>query len=56
MMFRIRMSAGERPINVLFVVVDELMAAALPAYGGRQVDTPALDRLAASGPTFENAY
>jgi choline-sulfatase len=56
MVFRIYMSGGERPVNVLLVVADELMAAALPAYGGSQVDTPALDRLAATGTTFDRAY
>jgi arylsulfatase A-like enzyme len=42
--------------NVLFVVVDTLRADHLPAYGHPRVKTPALDRLAADGVTFEHAY
>src|SRR5215475_2755192 len=46
----------ERQPNVVLIVADELMAAALSCYGGTQIDTPGLDRLSAEGVTFDNAY
>ena len=42
--------------NILFVMADQLAPQVLPAYGGRRVQTPHLDRLAAEGAVFENAY
>ncbi|MDE2017147.1 MAG: choline-sulfatase [Hyphomicrobiales bacterium] len=47
--------SGERP-NVLIVMADQLSAPRLRAYGHRVVKTPNLDRLAAAGVVFENAY
>jgi arylsulfatase A-like enzyme len=41
--------------NVLFILVDQLRASSLPAYGDRQIETPNIDRLAREGTTFENA-
>lgn len=41
--------------NILFFQVDQLFATALTAYGGPAI-TPNLDRLAANGVVFENAY
>lgn len=41
--------------NFLVVLVDQLRASELPAYGGRNVAAPNLDRLAAGGITFDNA-
>jgi arylsulfatase A-like enzyme len=41
--------------NTLFILVDQLRAAALPLYGEKQIDTPHLDRLAAEGMTFDHA-
>jgi choline-sulfatase len=46
---------GERP-NILFIMADQLAARWLPAYGHSVVKSPHLDRLAAEGIVFENAY
>ena len=42
--------------NILFVMADQLGSPVLPAYGHPVVRTPNLDRLAAAGTVFENAY
>lgn len=42
--------------NVLMIMADQLTALALGAYGHGVVRTPVLDRLAAAGTLFENAY
>lgn len=46
--------AADRP-NVLFIISDDLNND-VSAYGHAQVKTPSLDRLAATGLTFERAY
>ncbi len=46
---------GKAP-NILFVMADQLAPQVLPAYGGKVVKSPHLDRLAADGAVFENAY
>ena len=45
----------ERPLNVLFLAVDDLRPA-LGAYGDAHAVTPTLDRLAEQGVAFERAY
>ena len=56
----VRFGRGRRPAwrgaNVLFVTVDTLRADRLPAYGRKDVRTPALDGLAARAAVFERAY
>jgi len=47
--------SSERP-NVLLIVVDQLTAFVLRAYGGDVARTPHIDRLAAEGVLFEQAY
>ncbi|WP_090047462.1 choline-sulfatase [Limnohabitans sp. 2KL-27] len=42
--------------NILFIQADQLAASILPFYGHPLVKTPHLDRLAAMGTVFENAY
>ena len=42
--------------NILFVMADQLAPQVLPAYGHARAETPNLDRLAAKGVVFENAY
>ena len=42
--------------NILFIMADQLAASALAAYGHKLVKTPHLDRLAARGTVFDNAY
>jgi arylsulfatase A-like enzyme/Flp pilus assembly protein TadD len=41
---------------VVLISIDTLRADRLPAYGATRVETPAIDRLAAEGVVFENAY
>lgn len=48
-------AAADRP-NVVLLLVDDLGHEALGAYGGVSYETPALDRLAASGLRFTHAY
>jgi N-acetylglucosamine-6-sulfatase len=48
-------SAAERP-NVLFVLCDDIRPAALGCYGSPNVRTPNIDRLAAEGVRFANAF
>lgn len=43
----------KRP-NVLFIFVDQLRADACSVYGGRNISTPNIDRLAAGGARFTN--
>ena len=45
-----------RPRNVVFITLDTMRADRLPAYGFDAVATPALDRLAAEGVVFEEAF
>ena len=42
--------------NILFIQADQLAASVLPFYGHPLVKTPHLDRIAAMGTVFENAY
>lgn len=42
--------------NILLILTDQLRADALGCYGGRFVPTPHLDRLAAEGIRYRNAY
>jgi choline-sulfatase len=44
------------PLNVLFIMADEHQQKASGCYGHPFVKTPAIDRLAASGTRFTNAY
>ncbi|MEX1129075.1 MAG: sulfatase-like hydrolase/transferase [Vicinamibacterales bacterium] len=47
-------AAAEGP--VVFISIDTLRADRLPAYGSTRTTTPNIDRLAADGVLFENAY
>ncbi len=42
--------------NILFIMADQMAAAALPLYGNSSVIAPNLQRLAAKGVVFENCY
>jgi choline-sulfatase len=44
------------PVNVLFILADDLGCWALGCAGNKEVRTPHLDRLAARGMLFENAF
>lgn len=43
-------------MNVIWIVADELRADALGCYEGPRADTPNIDRLAANGVRFTNAF
>ena len=45
-----------RPPNIVFILVDDLGWADLPAYGNAFNEAPHIDRLAAEGMRFTNAY
>ncbi len=47
---------AKRPLNVLFIISDDLTATALSCYGNKVCRTPNIDRLAASGTRFSRAY
>jgi hypothetical protein len=47
---------ADRPKNILFLWSDEQRPDTLGTYGNRQVQTLHLDRLAAGGALFEQAY
>ena len=42
--------------NILFIMVDQLAAPFLAAYGHKVVKTPNIDKLAEQGVVFENFY
>src|SRR4051794_14171519 len=48
-------AAGERKVNLIFVVTDDQAQWALGCYGNREVKTPNMDRLAREGALFRNA-
>ncbi len=49
-------SAPKRPMNVLFVVSDDLTSTALGCYGHPLVQSPNVDSLARTGVRFDRAY
>lgn len=44
-----------RRYNVVFILIDQLSALALPLYGNDNIKTPNIDRLAKEGATFTNS-
>ncbi|MBI1247209.1 sulfatase-like hydrolase/transferase [bacterium] len=48
--------AAERPMNVLFIIADDLTPTALSCYGNQVSKTPNIDSLAAKGTRFTHAY
>lgn len=47
--------AREKPFNVLFIAIDDLRPE-LNCYGAEHIQSPSIDRLAATGVRFSNAY
>ena len=45
-----------KKINILFIMTDQQRLSAVSAYGQTPCQTPHIDRLAAEGTLFENAY
>lgn len=50
------LAAPKRPLNVLFVVSDDLTSTALGCYGHPLVESPHVDSLAKNGVRFDRAY
>ncbi|MFV1995804.1 MAG: sulfatase-like hydrolase/transferase, partial [Verrucomicrobiales bacterium] len=48
--------AADRPLNVLFIISDDLTATALSCYGNEVCATPNIDRIAQRGTRFTRAY
>lgn len=47
---------GPRRPDIVVYLADDLSALDLPAYGGTNISTPAIDRLADEGMTFDRAF
>ena len=47
---------SDSPPNFLLIIADDVTYNDLPAYGGANIQTPNIDRLAAEGLTFDRAY
>lgn len=47
---------GDKQPNIVLVMCDQLTAIALSSYGNNVTKTPNIDKLAAEGSVFENAY
>ncbi len=45
-----------RPPNLLFIMVDDLGPEWISCYGGEDIETPNIDKMAAGGMLFQNAY
>ena len=50
-----RSDAGQKP-NILFIMVDDLGKEWVSCYGGEDISTPNIDKLAESGMRMENVY
>ncbi len=49
-------SARDRPPNFLVIIAGDVTCNDLPLYGGTNIETPNIDRLASQGLTFNQAY
>ena len=48
--------SNDKPVNVVFILVDDLGWADIGCYGSRFYETPNIDKLAATGMRFTDAY
>ena len=46
----------DKPLNIIFLMADQLRSDALGCYGSKLAQTPNIDKLAAGGARFTNAY
>ena len=53
--FVAQLNAQDKP-NILIIIADDCTFSDLPLYGGSNVKTPEIDKLAAQGMTFNKAY
>ena len=49
-------SQKPRPLNFIFILIDDMGWTDLSCYGSKSYDTPHIDKLAAEGMRFTNAY
>ncbi len=49
-------TGGKRQPNIVFIMADDLGLRHLGCYGGKKIDTPNIDRLAAEGMRFTETY
>jgi arylsulfatase A len=49
-------AAAEKPLNIVFILIDDMGWKDLGCYGGEVFETPNIDRLAAQGMRFTDAY
>lgn len=54
--FNLPVHAEENRPNIIFILTDDQRADAMGCMGNEMIDTPQLDKLAAEGTLFENAY
>src|ERR1700693_3916281 len=47
---------GPKPLNFVFILIDDMGWTDLGCYGSKSYDTPNIDRLASQGMRFTNAY
>jgi arylsulfatase A len=51
-----RAAQSPRPLNFIFILIDDMGWTDLGCYGSKSYDTPDIDRLASQGMRFTNAY
>jgi arylsulfatase A-like enzyme/uncharacterized membrane protein YozB (DUF420 family)/Flp pilus assembly protein TadD len=56
MLYQSAAGRGQAEGPIVFISIDTLRADRLPLYGSTRIQTPNIDRLAADGALFENAY
>src|ERR1700733_11464903 len=47
---------GPKPLNFVFILIDDMGWTDLGCYGSKSYDTPNIDRLSSQGMRFTNAY